>query len=141
MNWLKHFIFRLLSVVTVMAVTVQGDFVKNIIRRKGVKVESWKVRSWKCHKFSVKEGKDELLPPGTVELVLGRTFHDEWLYGPATTLESKRIIYPCIKYRCSVPCPCLLCRKHSRKCKVPANQSCSCQDCLFHFRSHVLQRM
>ena len=88
----------------------------------------------KCHNFSIK--LEETSTPTSVHLVPGKVIKIPWLYGPAVRLDRKSVIYPCTRYRCSVPCPCLLCRGKYARCSVPNTQPCDCADCTGHFLTH-----
>ena len=60
----------------------------------------------RCHKFTFAEPPD---PKKTSVIVTpGKSVVHEWLYGPATVLETRTVIYPCVRNRCSVPCRCLI---------------------------------
>merc|ERR1719318_333669 len=89
-----------------------------------------------CCLFSVKENpKNSLLPNVQMEPV--SYVKEEWLHGPATCLSSRQIIYPCTKFRCSIPCPCLICRKKHPTCRVPASHGCDCQNCRMQYLDHT----
>ena len=89
-----------------------------------------------CCVLSVKENpKNSLLPNVQMEPV--SYVKKEWLYGPATSLSSRKIIYPCTKFRCSIPCPCLICRKKHPTCRVPASHGCDCQNCRMQYLDHT----
>ena len=45
-----------------------------------------------------------------------KSYQVPWLYGPATSLSSRTVIYPCNRYRCALPCPCKLCQKIDLRC-------------------------
>jgi hypothetical protein len=90
----------------------------------------------RCHQFSFKENPQQ--GATSVEIVPGKAIESEWLYGAATMLETRTVVYPCVRFKCSVPCPCLLCQKVHPKCRVPVSQGCSCEDCLKHFHDHNL---
>ena len=51
-------------------------------------------------------------------------------------LLQKTIIYPCSRFKCAIPCPCMLCAKKHPTCRVPSTKSCSCQDCSSQFADH-----
>ena len=127
-----------------MANKFEVDFRGNWLKCQGVGIEAStgrvipradKVK--KCHKFSIKLEGTSTFTPTSVQLVAGKVMKIPWLYGPATRLDSKTIIYPCTRYRCSVPCPCLLCRGKYVSCSVPYTQPCSCADCTSHFQDHA----
>ena len=74
------------------------------------------------------------ITPERVQLVPVVHHQYPWLFGPATLLSSRSIVYPCSRGKCAVPCPCLLCDKKHPKCR--AGQSCDCQDCRLQFLDH-----
>ena len=88
----------------------------------------------RCHKYSVK--KEHHKSPTSIKLVPKKVLKKPWLYGPATCLESKSIIYPCETFACAIPCPCLICSKTHPSCRVPSADGCSCPDCYKHFADH-----
>ena len=90
----------------------------------------------KCYEFSIKnqENKTE----ENVPLVPATRQCLPWLFGPASSLITRSIIYPCTKYRCSLPCLCLICQKNPPTCSVPASEACHCQNCQCHFDNHGL---
>ena len=51
-------------------------------------------------------------------------------------LDSKTLIYPCTRFRCRIPCPCLLCAKQHSRCNVSSFIACICSDCILHFDDH-----
>ena len=114
-----------------MSVKFELNFVQNLIIGKG----SCHLNSdhEKCHIFSLKD--TTILNPASVELVPGKYEKNAWLYGPAMDIKSRKIIYPCSRYKCSIPCPCLLCSKQHPKCREPS-KSCSCDECYKHFEDH-----
>ena len=76
-----------------------------------------------CHKFSL-QTMSGITESSTVKLLPGKIYEKKWLFGPATTLDKRSIIYPCARYRCSVPCPCQLCYQPLAK-ELPRNVSTS----------------
>ena len=116
-----------------MALEYKGNFDKSVITCYGVNIPKEK----KCHLFSL---KSELsLTPSSIPLLPGKSIqkHKQWLYGPAVCLVTRSVIYPCEKYRCSVPCPCNICQKIHPTCRIPASQPCDCKDCVNHFENHT----
>ena len=116
-----------------MALEYKGNFDKSVITCYGVNIPKEK----KCHLFSL---KSELsLTPSSIPLLPGKSIqkHKQWLYGPAVCLVTRSVIYPCEKYRCSVPCPCNICQKIHPICRIPASQPCDCKDCVNHFENHT----
>ena len=88
--------------------------------------------SKKCYEYVIKDRDDTTLED--VQLVPIQHVQVKSLYGPATILSSRQIVYPCSRGRCTVPCPCLICRKIHPRCR--AGQSCGCKDCRRHFKDH-----
>ena len=106
-----------------------------------------------CHEFSVQsvniqekfmEYSSRSRPvteiPSDVSLIAGK-YPDGFLHGPATSLTSKSIMYPCSEFRCKVDCPCQLCQNKSRHCTL----SCShlelvkdCEPCRKDYNDHML---
>ena len=116
-----------------MTITFDTNFMQNLIRGKGS--SHLKSDDEKCHIFSLND--NTIFKPSSVELVPGKSVKTSWLYGPAMDLKSRKMIYPCSRYKCSIPCPCLLCSKQHPKCRVPSsNNCCSCEDCIKHFEDH-----
>ena len=73
----------------------------------------------------------------TVSVIPVENKKQPWLYGPATDIASKRVIYPCTRYKCSLPCPCLRCRKVHPRCRInSSNKSCNCSECYEFFFDH-----
>ena len=105
----------------------------------GVRVSSNYEIKRLCHEFSLKYPWGSYSPTN-VPLLAGKTFATKWLYGPACTLDTKSVIYPCNRYKCQLPCPCLICRKlrASPTCQVPQHQSCGCDECIEQFEDHSL---
>ena len=108
-------------------------FQDNVLLGQGYKYENEADQN--CFNFIVKEDpNNSLLTNVQIEPV--SYVKKEWLYGPATCLTSRRIIYPCTRFRCSLPCPCLVCRKKHPTCRVPTSQGCDCQNCMMHYLDH-----
>ena len=88
-----------------------------------------------CYDFTINDSGE--LTPNDVPLMAIKQREQAWLFGPATRLATRSIIYPCSKGRCSLPCPCLLCHnKQHPRCRVASDKSCVCQDCKEHFANH-----
>ena len=110
------------------------------ITRRGARVEgpgfnkTYKVHpgTRKCYKYVIKDTAD--VNPDIVQLAPVRHHQHAWLFGPATKLSSRSIIYPCNRGKCEVPCMCLLCQKQYQKCRV--GPSCGCQECKLYFENH-----
>ena len=111
--------------------TFEVDFDKNLVKQLDVKYKIEKTPRRRaevsCHVFKVKEDMKKI--SSSVQLTPGKKERLPWLYGPATNLETKTIIYPCSRYMCSLPCPCLICNKIHPKCRVRAVEGCNCMDC------------
>ena len=110
------------------------DFKQCLIKCTGKGIENSCERK-KCFQFSVQTVSVVKKQP--IKLHAGKCIRKCWLYGPATTLDTKTIIYPCTRNRCSIPCPCYLCLKKHPKCRVPSSQSCQCKECLSFFINHT----
>ena len=116
-----------------MADSFNIHFEDNVLVGQGYKFD--KEANDNCFDFVVKENpNDSLLAKVQMEPV--SYVKIEWLYGPATCLSSRRIIYPCTRFRCSLPCPCLICRKRHPTCRVPASHGCDCQNCRMQYLDH-----
>ena len=116
----------------------EGDYEDNVIRARGIKVKANNNNNRakrKCHHFSLKDPFE--YKPASVHLLAGKTIMQEWLFGPATLLETRTVIYPCTLFKCAVPCACKICRKQHLRCRVPSSQSCSCSDCVGHYQDHI----
>ena len=87
----------------------------------------------KCYEYVIKDRNSATSE--NVQIVPIQYRKDQWLYGPATLLSSRQIIYPCSRFKCLVPCPCLICDKKHPRCR--AGQSCDCDDCKSHFQNHT----
>ena len=116
-----------------MAAKFSVDFKQNLIHEKDVNFG--KEFNSRCHKYSVK--KEQHSSPTSIKIVPTKVLKKQWLYGPATCLEYKSIIYPCGNFTCSIPCPCLICSKTHPVCRVPSADGCSCPDCYKHFADHT----
>ena len=125
-----------------MAYRYSLKYQQNLVtgHRPGSGIFQWSKRHGRstkmCPDFTINDA--EGITPNNVPLFAVKQRKEEWLFGPATSLTTRSIIYPCSKSRCSLPCPCLLChhRQHPR-CRVPSEQSCVCQDCQKHYMDHV----
>jgi len=67
-------------------------------------------------------------------------YPDGFLHGPASSLKSKSIIYPCNFFRCRIDCPCHLCRFKQPLCmKSSSNYHCGdCSLCRKDYDDHLL---
>lgn len=93
------------------------------------------------HEFDIKE-VIKINYEAKVSLVTGK-YVDGKLWGPASSLKTRSLIYPCSFWKCRVPCPCNICSERSSLCKIPEHElspggGCGeCQDDLWeHFMFH-----
>ena len=112
----------------------------------------WYDREIKCHEFSVRSvsltvSPTDLYCEAEVSLITGK-YSEKNIYGPASSLKDKSLIYPCKHFKCHLSCPCYRCRKNSNRCPnsdhdILAGGGCSeCQDdywehILFHLVEHT----
>ena len=115
-----------------------------------------------CHEFSVDnvQVRDKYMKysskvcsvdevPSLVTYIAGK-YPEGFLHGPASSLKSKTIIYPCDSFKCQLDCPCHLCR-FKQPCCITASSTSNftCGDCSFcrqdyddhllhHWAHHVL---
>ena len=81
-----------------MAINYEANFHLNVLKASGNKLLTGTLnrldkKRVKCHLFSKQNiGKQG---SGTVEIFAGKIVDKQWLYGPATILETKTVIYPC----------------------------------------------
>jgi len=87
----------------------------------------------KCYKYVVKN--EQNLNSEHVQLVPVEQVQVQHLFGPATILSSRQIVYPCSRGKCNLPCPCLLCAKIHPRCRV--GQDCGCADCRMQLKDHI----
>ena len=87
----------------------------------------------KCYEYIIKPGA--AASHDDVQLLPIRHVKVQELLGPATSLDSRTIIYGCSRGKCNIPCLCMLCDKKHLRCR--AGQSCGCDDCRKHFSDHV----
>jgi hypothetical protein len=109
------------------------NFQDSRILSQGYKIQKSEATQ-NCYNYVLKENPDNSLKNVQLEPVSYN--QKKWLFGPATSLSSRSIIYPCRRYRCALPCPCLICRKKHPTCRVPSSQGCNCQNCRMHFIDH-----
>ena len=107
-------------------------------------------RDVKCHEFSVKNVILKVSPTqfhceAKVYLMTGK-YAENHIYGPASSLSDKSVIYPCRLFKCRLRCPCHRCRKGCNKCTDPDHEllpggGCSeCQDDYWeHFLFHLVE--
>ena len=120
-----------------MSIKFSADFAEDTLAGRCTK----KLRSSKekrlCHQFSL--DCKAAAPSSKIEVLPGKVVGEDWLFGPASLLDSRSVIYPCSRFRCSIPCPCLDCQKSSPSpCQAQAldKSSCSCNDCADRFQDH-----
>ena len=120
-----------------MAHKFNVKFPKRYLSCQGPNVLGTQLTS-KCFSFDLcSAGSGAITEP--VDVVPKESVKHQWLYGPATDLASRRVIYPCALFKCSFPCPCLRCRKIHPKCRVNSSSlSCSCQECYEFFHDHEM---
>ena len=88
-----------------------------------------------CFQFKINEENGILSE--RVSLIKEKTVKLPWLYGPATMLETRRIVYPCSRFKCSLPCPCLVCHQRQPNCSFSGGDSCcDCDACKLLFADH-----
>ena len=106
-----------------------------------------------CHEFSVKSVKIEekymlysssVRPvsevPSDVVFIAGK-YPEDFLHGPASSLVSRSIMYPCNKFRCRIDCPCQLCRFKIHHCPDSISHLTTCTVCDFcrkDYNDHML---
>ena len=119
-----------------MSIKFLADFEEDTLAgRCTIKTRRWKEKSL-CHKFSL--NVKAAAQSSKIEVLPGKVCNENWLFGPATLLGSRSVIYPCSRFRCSIPCPCQDCQKlcSPSPCQAPVNSSCSCSDCAQRFKDH-----
>ena len=84
----------------------------------------------KCYEYVIKNPDQST--PEYVQLAPVRQSQIPWLYGPATLLSTRSVVYPCVRGKCVLPCPSRICRKAHPRCRE--GKSCSCAECKFFFR-------
>ena len=84
----------------------------------------------KCYDFFTKDLEDKT--GENVPIVAVKRQYLQWLFGPATSLSTRSIIYPCTKNMCFIS------HKTPPTCSVPPSEACHCQDCPRHFDDHIL---
>ena len=94
------------------------------------------------HEFSIKEVIKNKHHEANITLVTGK-YAEGMLWGPASSLKSKTLLYPCSSWKCRLPCPCNICREKTSLCKnhehehSPGGGCAECQDELWeHFVFH-----
>ena len=117
------------------------EFKRSWITRQGAKVwrrsgsnKSHKIHpgTGKCYKYVIKDIEEA--SPESVQLAPVHQHRQPWLFGPATKLSSRSVIYPCNRGQCEIPCVCLLCQKLHPRCRN--GPSCGCKECKKYFENH-----
>ena len=114
-----------------MTLFVDLNFSQNVLWYACRTLET-KDASSKCYNFSIIS--DHPCDPKCVQLEPFKLINQPWLYGPATDMKMKSIIYPCDRFRCLIPCPCLLCEKKNPTCS--SQGKCSCDECKLFMHDH-----
>ena len=114
-----------------MTLFVDLNFSQNVLWCACRTLET-KDASSKCYNFSIIS--DHPYDPKCVQLEPFKLINQPWLYGPATDMKMKPIIYPCERFRCLIPCPCLLCEKKNPSCS--SQGKCSCDECKLFMHGH-----
>ena len=112
---------------------VEIDFGLSLLKARGFTVENGNFGE-KCHKYKLV--KDVEKNPDAIQVEPVKIIRVPWLFGPATELVTRQIIYPCSRSKCSLPCPCMICAKKHPTCRVPSSTGCSCLDCRTQFADH-----
>ena len=120
-----------------MSIKFVADFAEDTLAGKCTKRTRRSTEKVLCHEFSLHS--KEVAQSSTIEVLPGKVFSEDWLFGPASLLASRSVIYPCSRFRCSIPCPCQDCQKppsSSSPCQAPDASCCSCSDCAGRFKDH-----
>ena len=88
----------------------------------------------KCYTFTLGERGEN---KRKIRLLSENIVNIDWIHGPACLLDRK-LIYPCSRFRCSIPCPCKICHKvgQSLSCQVDSSESCACSNCVDQYQDH-----
>ena len=119
------------------------DFKKSWISRIGPKLVSDALDSnrqksnasavqRKCYEFEFLNWDERC--PEKVQVAPIQLKKDEWLFGPATKLSTRSIVYPCSRRKCALPCPCLICHKRHPNCR--GENGCNCEECKLYDVDH-----
>jgi hypothetical protein len=124
-----------------MAYTYHVDFslkhitgVRNMTLKINARAKKNEEATKKCYEFSAPNVDNDYDSPEIVPVGPVKARSAPWLYGPACSLATRGVIYPCSRYRCCIPCPCRFCKKSPRTCQ--ARDSCNCEECLSKFSDH-----
>ena len=107
------------------------DFCQNVVWYACRTVET-KDAQFKCYNFSIIS--EQPCDPKCVKLEPVKLITEPWLFGPATDLKTRTIIYPCSRFKCLIPCPCLICEKKNPSCLNRGK--CSCEECKLYMLDH-----
>ena len=100
-----------------------------------------------CHEFSVSDVTIDYKKVDyysnaecEVTLVSGKFGTSGSLYGPASLIKDRTIIYPCDTFRCRIGCACHLCRRGCCICtRAAQDQTCGdCAECRFDCEDHLV---
>ena len=118
-----------------MSIKYKADWAVDVLAGYGFKATTNFDEKFLCHEFALtKSNVPESL---TIELLTVNNVVSSRLFGPASSLESKTLIYPCNRYYCRIPCPCNICHNlMSSSCQVPESYPCSCKVCSCQFQDH-----
>ena len=130
-----HFNNFRFSLHSKMSIGYQADWAADILAGRGVEAKTNFDENSFCHEFSLTDSK--VIESSKVELLAGRIVGSNWLFGPASTLDTKMVIYPCNRFRCKIPCPCQICQHLPPTCKLPESSPCNCSFCSRQFRDHT----
>ena len=113
-------------------VKYEADFEKSIIKCSGIKMSNDSEE--KCYQFSRDKSATMILGVGLLQP--GKIVKEKWLYGPATQLVTKSVLYPCSRFKCGIPCLCMQCEMKHPSCHIPASNPCSYEECKIIFEDH-----
>ena len=121
-----------------MSIKFVADFAEDTLAGMCTKSTRRSKEKLLCHEFSLPF--KAVAQSSKIKVFPGKVFSEDWLFGPASLLASRSVIYPCSRFRCSIPCPCQDCQKSysPSPCQAPApdKSSCSCSDCIERFEDH-----
>ena len=118
-----------------MSFDYEADFGQRHLFGYGKNIKKYENGELKlCHIFTLKIKKND--EPRCIKLAPGEHISEKWLFGPASNLQ-KSIIYPCSRYRCQLPCPCMDCCQQPPSCESSLNSDCTCKRCIEQFDDHM----
>lgn len=91
-----------------MSIKYDVDFANDLLRGYGSNITNKDNERKLCHSFTIQHSEAD--ESAAVKLLPGNIVEIESLFGPATNLATRAIIYPCSRYRCRIPCPCFVCQ-------------------------------